>query len=477
MAGRAILSLLVVAAAARGAELFNEKVAMLDPFPREVARGKSLDLAGTCRGAYKVPELILIAPLGKTYKNEDFEIHDPAFKFHVRFEEGAGPYRLELIAHTADGTTRSAARFTIYYGVPKPEKEPEDPPLMGPKTQPALDERVLEKRFLRILNDFRASIGCDAVGWNEAVAARAREHARWMAKANRRQYRFGKGGSIPEMLEANGAGTSGLSGPATPWHSVDSLRPFPPQSPGVAGPKVVNRLVVQLVSGDSLEDAFERYFVREAAFRICAADPHCLEVAIGAARAAAPPPPKGKPAVIATNVFYTICFLQVNEKPLIRAQDEAFDALLKRGREREPDVLRALGCWGRPRAWKLLEGALDDERPEVAGAAFDGLLVLDEEKARAEYARRTQPKENALAQRRYADAAALFGPFREVTYDRQIRFAFPTAVQEAQAAARAELATIIDGPKEDRDRLVADLRKRVKGLEMDDQIDKALALR
>ena len=51
------------------------------------------------------------------------------------------------------------------------------------------------------------------------------------------------------------------------------------------------------------------------------------------------------------------------------------------------------------------------------------------------------------------------------------------AVEEAQAAARRELASIVDGPEAERAARVADLKRRVKGLGMDDQIEKALAAR
>jgi hypothetical protein len=473
---RAFLVVLLAAATASGAELFNDKVAALDPFPREVGRGKTLVIQGACRGAYKTPELILIAPRGKTYKNEEAEINGPSFKFLVRFEEGPGPYRLEVIARTNDAT-RSAARFTIWHGVPKPEVEPEEPPPTGPRTPYAIHTDVLEKRFQRLLNSFRVSIGCEPVGWNEAVGARAREHAEHMAEAFRRQHRFG-GKGVLEMLREDGAGPSGLSGPAAPWPRVDSYRPFDPPQPALAGPRTWNRVVVQIVCGESIEELFERHFVREAAFRICAADPHGLEVGIGAARIATAPPVPGKPPPRGGSmIFYCVCFVQVNDRALIRGQDDAFDALLKRGRDRDPHVLRALGRWGRPKAMNLVEDALEDPRADVAAAAFDALLLLDEEKARAELLRRTAPAENALRQGRYAEAAGLFEPFRDCLFDKEVALQHAGAVREAQAAARRELSSIIDGPESERAGRVADLRRRVKGLAMDDQIDKALAAR
>ncbi len=474
MFARVLLGLLAFSAAAAGAELFNDKVGVLEEFPREVGRGKTIVLKGALKGAYKTPELILIAPRGKTYKNYEGTINGQAFSFIVRFEEGTGPYRLELIARTPEAT-RSAARFTIWHGVPRPEVEAEEPEPTGPRIPYVLHVRLLEKRFFRLLNDFRKGIECDPVGWNEAVAARAREHAEHMAEAHRRQHRFG-GSGVLEMLKTDGAGPGGLSGSDKPWGNTDSFRPFPPPAPAPPGPRVINRVVVQIVCGDSVEELFERHFVREAAFRICAADPHGLEAAIGAARIATAPPVPGKaPPAGSSTVFFCVCFVQVNEKPVMRQQDDAYSDLLKRAREREPDVLRALGMWDRPKAHDLLEKALDDPRHETVCAALDGLLLLDEAATRARLAERTAAQRKAMEEGRYADAAALFEPFRHVLYDKEIAFLHDNALRDARAAAAREIGALRKKPPEERAGAAEDLRRRATGIGLDAEIDKALA--
>jgi hypothetical protein len=477
---RVLLPLLLAAAAAGSAEVFNDKIAALEPFERDVGRGKTLVLKGVLKGAYRNPELILIAPKGQTYLNKDNDVSGARFVFTVRFEEGTGPYRLEIIAHAPDAT-RTAARFTIHHGQKAPPVEAERPPPPAPRTPPAIHERLLEKRFLRLLNSFRAEIGCDPVGWNEAVAARAREHAVRMAAAERRQHRFG-GTGVLEMLGKDGAGPTGLSGPATPWVRTSSERPFDRPAPQAPGPRVWNRVVVMNVAGDSLEGVFDQHFVREAAFRICAADPHCVEVGVGAARPAAPPPPpKTSPNQRTTTApkpwlaYYCVCFVQVNEKPLIAAQDDAFSSLLRAAQGHDPELLRTLAIWGRPEeALGPLERACKDEKADVVAAAFDGLLLLDEDKARAGLAEITKRCEETLAAGRYAEAIALAEPLRAVRYDTRIAAIRDRLVRDATTAARKEVRALGARPPAERAAAARELKARAQGLGLDAAIDKAV---
>jgi hypothetical protein len=235
-------------------------------------------------------------------------------------------------------------------------------------------------------------------------------------------------------------------------------------------------VVVQNVMGESLEVLFERHFVREAAFRICAADPNCLEVAVGASRIALAPPVPGKPPPPGgSKVFFCVCFIQVNERPVIRAQEDAFEDILRRGKALEPDVLRALGMWGRPKAMDLLARAFEDPRPEVRAAAFDGMLVLDETATRARFQALAAERERALGEGRYGDAAALYEPYVQVLYDKEIALSHASAIREAQFAAARELGQLSRRPLEERAKPAEDLRQRVKGLGLDDDIDKLLA--
>ncbi|MHC4670799.1 MAG: CAP domain-containing protein [Planctomycetota bacterium] len=480
---RALGAWVLAAATAVGGEHFNPRVAVLDPFPREVGRGRKLTLKGVVKGAYRVPELIIIAPDGTTYLNRDNAIGEYDFTFTVRFEEGPGPYRLELIARKSTAI-KSAARFTVYHARRKPPQEKEPPPPQGRKTPQDIHPYLVEKRFWRRLNDFRREIKLARVGWNEAVAARAREHAVRMAEAERRQHRFGNVG-VREMLGESGAGPGGLSGPDRPWSRLTGVRPFKRPAPQPPGPRVRNHVVVFVVASDSLERMFEQYFVREAAFRLCALDPYCVEVAVGAARTPPRPPARPKPrkapfARTTTRrppglVYYCICFVQVNDKTILADQDRAYAALRKRAATRDPSALRHLGLWGRGgKALPLLERARGDGRPEVAAAALDGLLLLDEARARAELDRRAQHKEDLLARKRYGEAAALYAPLRHVRYDGMIQRAAARVATDADRAARNELRGIRQLEEPQRSQRLRALAPRVEGLPVADEVAKLL---
>jgi hypothetical protein len=302
-----------------------------------------------------------------------------------------------------------------------------------------------------------------------------------MAKVNRLQHRFGKAG-VREMLAEDGAGPSGASGPARAWTRVVGVRPFDRPAPQPPGRRVRNHVVVFVLADASLERMFVRSFVRDAAFRLCALDPHCVEVAVGAARAARGPPPKLPPGVVrgvyhkeTLVVSYCVCFVQVNDKTIIAAQDRAHAALLRSAAARDPKDLRRLGVWGRiGKARTLVDRALGDERPAVSAAAFDALLLLDERSARDHLDRVAQRKETALEQGRYAEAAALFRPYEGVLYDKKVAGASERVAKAADRTARGELREIGKLEEPQRTARLEDLSRRVEGLAVAADVEKLL---
>ena len=111
--------ILLAASAAEAEELFRSKVAAIEEFPRVVPRGRKLTIQGKLQGRYRAPELIIIAPRGKTYLNPDNSVSDKDFIFRIKFTEGKGPYRLEIIARNQNRIV-SAARVHVFYGMRRP---------------------------------------------------------------------------------------------------------------------------------------------------------------------------------------------------------------------------------------------------------------------------------------------------------------------------------------------------------------------
>ena len=172
----------------RHRELFRPKVARIDKFPRQVARGKKVRFAGKLLRGFKTPMLVCIAPNGKAYVVENdanapkdiVRSYDhPFFGYDIPFEEGKGPYRFELNVYSKTGSLY-AARFTIYSGVRQPPPTRMRPEADGPPISKDLHARLIEKRLMHMINEDRRRIGLKALGWNEEVASRARA-APWCA--------------------------------------------------------------------------------------------------------------------------------------------------------------------------------------------------------------------------------------------------------------------------------------------------------
>jgi hypothetical protein len=420
---RALALLLALAGAAAATEWKDEKVAVLEAFPRRVARGGSLALRGALGAGFSGPELIVLAPRGQTFLAPDPTVDGASFTFTVRFEHGTGPYRMELVATDRFGM-RSAARFTVFHGVPVVPDE-KLPPLPVALPIPAgVHERLVERQLFDRLNAFRRSIGEKPAEWCEPVAARAREHARRMAAAEQRLHRIGGTGVAELLLQPEPPGAALSS--AYAWGRISQRRPFPPPSPAPPGPRVENRLVDCVFDEHSVDYVMERYFVREASFRILAADPHLREIAVGCAR---------NPAR-ATPVYMVVCFVQINETTLRERIDRDFEGALRAAREKTPEALRALAGWHRPnRTLPLLRDALRADDAALVAAGLDGLLLVDEAEARERIASMSAGAAARLEKGAYAEAVAALAAFAHVTYDRDV----PSAREriESLAATRA----------------------------------------
>jgi len=445
-------------------ELFNTRVAVLEEFPREVARGKAITLAGTRKGDYASPSLIVIGPNGRTSVCLKKTIVDYRFEYEVEFDEGVGPYRFELYLTSPARGGVSAARFTIWYGKRKPAVEEAEEPLpTGPPTPLEIDPRLVEKRYLARLNEFRRTLKLDPVGWNEAVAARARDHASKMARAKRRVHKFG-GRGVLEMLRVDGAGTwAPWSGPAVLWGRVVDIRPFPRPAVRPPGPGVNNHVVQFVSAGTSLAVVFETYYVREAAHRVLAADPNCVEVGVGCAREV-----DGDPR----NVYYCICFVQANEKPVVDGQESAFARLKADARKMDPEAIRRLGFWSRPKpSASVLKAALRHDDAAVRGAGLDAWLLLDEEQARKEIGEIAGRAEAEAGRGKFGEAYREYAALSEVTYDRTVAEAGAAGKTAVDGLARAALASIRAEPEDKRDARLREFRRAIRGMPLEKELE------
>jgi len=474
MLPRVAFALIVWASAAGAEDVFNKKVAVLAPFPREVPRNKQLILSGTVKGAFRGPKLLIIAPNGRTYKNDDNDIGEYRFTHTVTFEDGPGRYRMEIVAKKTK-STKSAARFSVWYARRKPVHDPDPPPPEGANTPVELHPRLVEKQLLKMFNDLRTTMRLKPFGWNEAVSARCREHGLRMARARRRVHRFGAKGGVYDMLRRDGAGPGNHSGPTVGWPRVGPKSPLPRPAPQPPGPRVRNHVTAFVIEVDSLERMFEKLFVREAAYRICAVDPNCVEVGIGAARTPVKATTGTRRPRQDPKLYCTVCFVQVNDKTLIDGQDAAYKEILRRAGKREPFFLRHLGVWGRGgRAESLLSKTARHEDPKVAAAAFDGWLLLDEESARKSFGKVATRADAAYERSQWTAAALPWLAYTFVFYDARIRRTALDRYAAAERAARTEFASARALQEPERKKALSNLLRRCRGLRVEPEIKAAL---
>ena len=470
--------LLILAASAAAEDRFWTKVGVLDEFPRAVARGRSLTLRGMVKGGYKDPELLVIGADGHCYKVWPEDITEFRFHYIVRFEHGVGRYRFEMIAKS-NNRVRSLARFDVWHGTRKPADYVAPPLPDGPAIPLGLHPRLMESRVFDQINAMRKKLRLKPLAWNEAVAARAREHALRMAKAERRMHRFGNAGGVRDMLGNSGAGDD-RSGSTIPWSGLTNRRPFDPPQPQAPSRNVRNHVLVFLHDDASIARMLEKAYGREAAHRICAVDPHATEIAVGAAwpsykawQKRKPDPKTGRKADF--KAYFCVCFIQVNDKTILDRQKVAFSKLAREARRLHPDLLRRLSWWQRPkRSISLLRRARKNPDAAVAGAAFDGMLILDEERARADLKTLGERTRELVARGRYADAVAPWSKFVRVTYDRRIPNTSAAFRAEAEAAAHKELAAAPVEP-EARKKALESLARRTKGMKVHESVEDALA--
>ncbi len=471
------LVVLLLAPILAAEEEFFPKVGLVDDFPREVRRGKNLIIDGTLVRGYKNPELVLIAPDGRAYLNADNDTTDSEFTFTVHFDHGIGAYKMEIIGHRPS-TDRSVARFTVWYGKNKPKDGKYEPPIEEHPPPRTLHERRIEKQFARWLQQLRRKVRVKPANWNEAVAARAREHAALMAEKNRKIHTFG-GIGPRELLGKNGAGSSGLSGPATPWTRLSKNRPFPRPRPALPSRDTTNYVVVDVFGCTDPFQKFQEHYLRLPGFRLKAVDPNCTEFAVGVARRPLKQSKKGKrrthTRAKSQSIYICVVFVQVNDITLTEAQDEFYVDLRKRATKTPtPALMRALGNWSRPKGIRILGRHLGHEKPEIAGAAHDGMMLLDKRQAINSAKAMVRKAQAALQRGQYGTVAALHAPYVYSLYDTEARHRALRTRRDLERTALRELGTILTGPEEGRAKKLRHLYMRCKGLKAQAKIGAAL---
>ncbi len=112
--------------------LFSRRPITLDPFPRQVADGERVELAGTLLGGLKNPRAYISKPSG-VVRDVLLDIKtDGSFSTHIFFNEGPGVYRVEV---SGDGSLGPEIVALMPIDVGKFEKKPPAEKLPLAKTE------------------------------------------------------------------------------------------------------------------------------------------------------------------------------------------------------------------------------------------------------------------------------------------------------------------------------------------------------
>jgi hypothetical protein len=395
-------------AALAGDEVFHPEIAIVSPFPREIAPGGSITFGVEMRRGYFSPVFSVTRPSGETKYLRPIREEGPSnVEFDILFDAGPGAYRLELVADSAKGD-RSAAQFTVWAGVPVPAEGEVDrrrPEEEYPPERADEDPIRLERDLFRVINAYRAGRSLVPYPWLEPAAILARDHLRDYLALSPRPAEFlhvipGKGCIADRFTDV--------------YRWPRTVRKFPVENPEI-GPEAVSYCSESLAAPRSLEWLFREYFLRESAFRAPLVSTFPSHAAVGIVRE-----DKGGRLYTATVV------VQVNSTRVRSALDDEWqNAVALEEREREgtdrAEFLRRLGRLSDPRGKRLFERRLLSRDPAVRAGALDALFLTDPAAAREFVEKQNLRLLRARRTERYGETRPVLDTFMQVRYDAATR--------------------------------------------------------
>jgi hypothetical protein len=415
-AARAVLPLLLLpllilsspaAAKEKRGETFYPGRASIESFPREVPLGGSITFKVTVKSRHHTPVLAVIWPDGRTeYLTPTRTISRAKHEFDVVFKAGKGAYRIELVVDSERGDT-TAAQFTIYVGVKRPERLPETkkrrPHSDYGRERRDEDTLRLERNLFLTINEYREEIGLEPYPWLEKAAYLAREHWRDWLELDPRPDKFSHliagAGSIADRL---------MDVFAWPW----TVRKFPVKDPEV-GPEATSYCSEALGASWSLDWIFREYLIRESAFRAPLVSEYPTHAAVGMIR-------EEKTGLL----YAAVVYVQVNSLRVRRElgeelkEIEKLEARATKDETEKAEYLRRLGRFGDPASLELFVRRLSRSRsPVVRAAALDALFLNAPDRAAKWIERQTPRLVRAHRNDSYAKILPALRTFAEVRYD------------------------------------------------------------
>ena len=412
--------------------MFRSRRAEVAPFRREVPLGKQIGISVKPAPKHHSPKLAITAPDGSTrYLDPEGGANVAGwYEFKVDFEKGKGAYRFELVVDSPRGDT-SAAQFTIWVGVPKPEEgeEEEAEPRPDSEYPPEPEDvhlLVLERKLFRLVNAYRKKNGLPPFPWLENVAVLGRAHLADYLKMKPR----------PKELTHLIPGYGAIADRFEDLHAVQTARKFPVRDPEI-GPTAVSYISESLAAMRSVDWLFNEYYLRESAFRKPVISKYPTHAAAAMVRDEE------------TGFLYSaFIYVQVNAT---RVRDQLAktgkEAVKLESRARDADAravnLRKLGRLGDPKAIGIYRKRLGrNSPPAVRAAALDALLLNDPDEF-AKWRKQQEPMlHKARESENYARALPVLLAYAKLQWDprlrasgeREVRFVARLADFEIEAA-------------------------------------------
>jgi len=433
----AVLVLLALTATAKEkGEVFKSRRAEVAPFPREVPLGKQIRIQVRPARKHRSPKLAITAPNGSTrYLNPKGEKDVAGWHtFLVDFEKGKGAYRFELVVDSPRGDT-SAAQFTIWVGVSKPEEGDEEekelerrPDSSYPPEPKDAHLLVLERKLHRLVNGYRKKKGLSAFPWLENVAVLGRAHLADYMKMRPRPK------ALTHLIPSYGA----IADRFEDLHAAETLRKFPVREPDI-GPEAMNYISESLAKMRSVDWLFSEYYLRESAFRKPVISNYPTHAAVAMVR----DPKDGM-------LYSAFIYIQVNAtrvRDLI--EEKRRETVRLEGRARDPDAravyLRKLARQGDPRSISIFRRRLSRSYPPaVRAAALDALLLNSPEQFEKWRKKRAGVLEKARESEDYSESLPALLAYANLEWDarirksaeREVRFVTRLADFEVEAAEK-----------------------------------------
>jgi hypothetical protein len=406
-----LLLLLLTGLAPKEGETFYSRKAEIAPFPREVPLNGTITFKITLKVGFHTPVICVTSPDGSTkyYTKPDRVVGTYKPEFDVGFKGLQGAYRVELVVDSDEGDT-TAAQFTIWAGVERPESLPESAkprPKSDYPPESAVEHPIhLERKLFRMINEYRKARGLEPFPWLEHAAILAREHWLDYMEIQPRPKR------IPHVLPGAGCIADRFKDTFA-WPAT--VRKFPIRDPEV-GPEAQGFCSEALATVRSIDWLFRENYLRESAFRAPVISRFPTHSAVGIVR------DEGSDKLHIATVYIQINSTRVlSELENEWKETEKLESRAIKKPEERAEFLRRLGRTGDPRSLDLFERRLNPKRPLPAAAALDALFLNAPEVAEKWLERQTPVLARAHREGAYFRAVPLILTMAAVQYDAPTR--------------------------------------------------------